>query len=100
MAFPLLIPALVGALATAMGSLAGRAIIALGVGFITYKGIDLSIEALKQSAMSGVRGLPADALNFIAFMWLDKAMTVIFSAVVTAMSIRALGGSVKKMVMK
>ena len=98
--FALFLPALMGALAAAMGSFIGRAILALGVGFVTYKGIDLSIESMKQSVMSGMRGLPADAVNFAAFMYLDKALTIIFSAVVTAMAMRALGGSMKKMVMK
>jgi hypothetical protein len=97
---PFFLPALIGALATAMGSLAGRVILALGFGFVTYKGIDVGIASLKQFAMDGVRGLPADALGLVGYLWLDKALTVVFSAVATAISMRALGGSIKKMVAK
>lgn len=96
----LFVPALMGALAAAMGSFIGRAIIALGIGFVTYKGIDLSIDAIKSSVMSGVRGLPADALNLVGYLYLDKAITVVMSAFVIAFAMRSLSGSVKKMEMK
>lgn len=94
------IAALWGALATAMGSLIGRALIALGIGFVTYKGIDLGIAALKTQAVNGINSLPSDALNLVGYLWLDKALTVVFSGVVTSLSMKAVGGSVKKMVFK
>lgn len=96
----LFIPALVGALASAMGSFIGRAIIALGIGTITYTGISLGIDSLKASAMSAVNGLPADALGLVGYLWMDKAMTIIFSAVAVSISMRLLSGSLKKMVIK
>lgn len=96
--FAVFLPALIGAFAAAMGSMAGRVLIALGFGFVTYKGIDLGIGALKDFAISGVRGMPAEALGLVGYLWLDKALTVVFSAVATSISMRAMGGSVKKMV--
>lgn len=94
------ISALWGALGTAMGSLIGRAVIALSIGFVTYKGIDLGIAALKTQAVNGVNSLPSDALSLVGYLWLDKALTVVFSGVVTALSMKAVGGSVKKMIFK
>lgn len=96
----LFISALIGALASAMGALAGRVLIALGIGFVTYKGIDVGIASLKSSVISGINGLPADALGLLGYLWVDKALTIIFSAIVVALSMRALGGSVKRMVAK
>lgn len=98
--FALFLPALIGALAGAMGTFIGRAVIALGIGFVTYKGIDLGIGALKTMAMDGVKGLPADALQLVGYLWLDKAMTVVFSSVVVALAMRTMGGSLKKAVVK
>jgi Protein of unknown function (DUF2523) len=98
--FALFVPALVGALAAAMGTFAGRALIALGVGFVTYKGIDVSVGMMKDSVLGGVRGLPADALNLVGYLWIDKALTVIISAISAAMTMKAIGGSVKKAVFK
>lgn len=97
---PFLIAAFLGALASSMGSLVGRAMIALGVGFVTYKGIDLGIEALQQSVESSVKGLPVQALQLAGYLWVDKALSVIFSGVGVALTMRALGGSVKRMVLK
>lgn len=96
----LLVSALLGALASGMGSLVGRVLIALGIGFATYQGVDLGIATLKEQAVNSVKGLPADAVGLIGYLWIDKALTVVFSAVVVALSMKAIGGSVKKMVMK
>lgn len=100
MALPLVIPAIVGALAAAMGSLIGRAIIALGMGFVTYKGIGAGIDLIKSKVIQSITGLPADMVGLIGFLWIDKALTIILSAVATALSIRLISGSFKKMVFK
>ncbi len=98
--FAVFLPALIGAFAGAMGTLAGRVLIALGLGFVSYKGIDLGISALKDEAIRGMQGIPADALSLAGYLWLDKALSVIFSAVAVALSMRAVSGTVKKLVAK
>ncbi|MRW85269.1 DUF2523 domain-containing protein [Pseudoduganella sp. FT26W] len=98
--FAAFLPALIGALAGAMGTLAGRVLIALGLGFVTYKGIDIGVAALKQSVISGVQSQSADIVGLLGFLWVDKALTVVFSAFTVALSMKAIGGSVKKMVAK
>lgn len=98
--FAVFIPTLIGALGSAMGYFAGRAFIALGLGFVSYKGIDLAIGKLKDSAIAGLQGIPADALVLVGYLWIDKALSVIFSAVVIALSMKALDGTVKRMVAK
>lgn len=97
---PLFLAALMGALATAAGSLAGRVLLGLGIGFVTYKGVDVGINAIKQNVLDSVNGLPAQALNLFGYLWLDKALSIIFSAVAVSLSMRLLGGSVKRMVAK
>ncbi|MDP5008126.1 MAG: DUF2523 domain-containing protein [Glaciimonas sp.] len=94
------IPALWGALATIMASLAWRVVIALGIGFVTYKGSDVALGLMKNSVISSFSGLPSDMINLLGFLWADKAMSVIFSAVAVSLIMRGLGGSVKKMVFK
>lgn len=98
--FALFIPALLGALAAAMGSFVGRAIIALGVGAVTYTGITVAISSIKTNVIASVNGLPADALGLIGYLWVDKMLTIVFSAVAAAMAMNAIGGSIKKLVMK
>lgn len=94
------IPALMGALATAMASLIWRAILAIGIGFVTYTGITLGLNALKATVMAGISGAGSDVVGLLGFLWVDKGITIIFSAVAVSISMRALGGSVKKMIFK
>jgi hypothetical protein len=96
----LFISSLVGALATAMGSFVGRAMLALGVGTVTYTGITFAIDSFRNTVISSISGLPADALGLVGYLWMDKMLTIIFSGVTVALTMRAIGGSVKKMVMK
>lgn len=94
------VPAIVGALAIAMGSFIGRAIIALGVGFITYKGIGAAIDGIRVQVITSVQGLPAEVVGLLGFLWIDKAINIILSAITTALAVRFIGGSFKKMVIK
>ena len=98
--FALFLPALIGALAGAMGSLIGRAVIALGIGYVTYKGLDVMIGALRDNVVAQVSGLSGQALQFVSFLYVDKALSMIMSAVVISLSMRLISGGVKKMVVK
>lgn len=98
--FALFLPALIGAFAGAMGSLVGRAMLSLGIGFVTYKGIGAGVDLLKQRVIENVQGMPSDVVGLVGFLGIDSAITIIFSAVATALSIRLIGGGLKKMVVK
>ena len=94
------IAALLGGLASAMGSLVGRVLIALGIGFVTYKGVDVGLNALKEAVISNVQGLSSDIVGLLGFLWVDKALSVVFSAFAISLSMKAIGGSIKRMVAK
>lgn len=98
--WPMFVAQLLGGLAAAMGTLAGRALLALGIGFVSYQGIDLGVQSLAQNVISSFQGLPAQLVRFLAFMWIDKAITVLISAVTVALSFKVMGGTIKKMVFK
>lgn len=94
------LPALLGGLATVMATLVGRAILALGIGFVTYKGVTTLLTALKAQVISSITGIGGDALSLIGFLWLDKGLTIIFSAYTVVLAFRFANGAVKKMVFK
>lgn len=98
--FALFIPALIGALGAALASFAGRVFLALGFGTITYTGISAGISAIKSQVISGITGMPADAFGLIGYLWIDKGLTVVFSAIAAALTLRTVAGSIKKVVMK
>lgn len=93
-------PALMGGLATITASIVGRVVLALGIGFVTYTGISAGIDAIQAQVISSVSGLTGDSLALVGYLWIDKAISVIFSAVSVSIAMRGIGGSVKKMVFK
>lgn len=98
--FALFLPALIGALVAAVGSIVGRAIIAAGVGFVTYTGIGIALASMKNFVMSSLTGIPGDAAGILGYLGFDRAVMIIFSAVTASMALRAVGNSVKKVVLK
>lgn len=96
----LLVPMLIGALASAMASLVGRLILALGVSFITYKGIGAGVDVMKNYVVSSFDGMPSQMVSLVAYLWIDKGLTIIFSAFTAALSLKLAGGSIKKAVLK
>lgn len=90
-----------GVLAQVLPSLIGRVLLALGISFVTYTGMSVAIDGLYASAKSSFSGLPVETLNLLAYLWVDKALSVVFSAFTAALAIKTLQtGSITKMVTK
>jgi len=88
--------ALIGALLTVASSLVGRVLLALGLSFVTYSGLNTSIDWLLAQIKSNMGSMPAEIVAFLGWMWVDRAISMIFSAYVVAMSFKLAGGSVLK----
>ncbi|HEY8606097.1 MAG TPA: DUF2523 domain-containing protein [Noviherbaspirillum sp.] len=86
------IAALLGGLAAGAGSIVGRVLLALGIGYLTFSGVGNLGEWVLDQMKGALSGLPADALGFLAFLWVDKGITMIFSAWVAALTFK-MGGS-------
>lgn len=101
MALPLLLgPAIIGAMSVAIGSLAWRVVIALGIGVVSYTGVTSMVDTMRGSVISNMSGIGGDVIGLIAYLWIDKGLTVIFSAVTILLSMRILTGTLKKFVLK
>lgn len=87
-----LVAALLGGLATVMASLVGRVLLALGVSYLTFTGVSSLGDWISQQVQTSMAGLPSDISAFLGFLWVDKAVTMIFSAWVAALTFK-LGGS-------
>lgn len=92
MALPaVIIPAIVGALTYAVTTLVGRVLLALGIGYVTYTGFNFVLDQVFTLVQSSFQGLPSDISRFLAFMWVDKAVSLIFSAYSAVFAVRSLG---------
>jgi hypothetical protein len=95
------LPALLGGLATVMGSLVGRVLLALGIGYLTFSGIDLAVTSITDGIKTNMTGLGSQAISFLSYLWVDKAVSMIISAYGVSLAFKLAGGSsVKKMVVK
>jgi len=91
---------LLGGLLSIAGSMVGRVLLALGIGFVTYKGVDVSTAFLVDQIKSNMAGLPIEILNFLAFCWVDKALGMIFSTWTACIAVSGLAGGLTKFKIK
>lgn len=89
-----LLMSLLGGLLTIVGSVVGRVLLALGMGYATYSGFDVAVTWLLDQIKSNIGAMPADVVGFFAFMWVDKAIGLVFSAYTAALVVK-LAGSTK-----
>lgn len=96
-----LLMSLLGGLLTIAGSMVGRVLLALGMGFVTFKGFDLTVSWLLTQIKGYIGGMPADVVSFLAWCWVDKAIGMVFSAYSAAIAVKLAGGTgITKLVTK
>jgi hypothetical protein len=91
---------LVGALGPMLMSVAGRVLVAVGIGVVTYAGVDVALTALKTSAFNNFVGLPATVLTVLYVTKVDLAINIIFSALLGNIAMRGLSSAITKFVHK
>lgn len=98
---PFLVSALIGGLIQALGTIVGRILISLGIGFAVYSGISTTLDYVKSTITSNLSGLPADVVAIASVTQIDTAVSIIFSAIVVRLTIQGLtSGSMRRMVFK
>jgi hypothetical protein len=98
---PVFIASLVGALVQAAGTLVGRVLLSLGIGYVSYTGIDTSLAWLRQTIAAQWSGLPSQTLAVASAMQLGSGVSVIMSAFAARLVLEGLtSGVMKRMVLK
>lgn len=92
--------ALLGGLLSIAGSMAGRVLVALGIGFVTYKGVGASTDYLINMIKTGMSGMPVEIVDFLAFCWVDKGLAMIFSTWTACAGITGITGGLTKFKLK
>ncbi len=98
---PLFLFGLLGALGSAAGNIVGRVLIALGIGYVTYQGLDILLSNMQEQIfLRFATGYPEinAALNMLN---IGKCINVTFSAIAARNIINGLtGGTFTKQVIK
>lgn len=96
-----LIAALVGGFIQAAGSLVGRVLVSLGIGYVVYSGIDASIAWMKSSVVTGLSGLSAQTVATMGALQVGRCISIICSALVMRLTLQGMtSGAIKRMVHK
>lgn len=83
------------------GSVALQILTSLGIGVVTYTGVNASLDWLKGEISSSAGGLPAEVLGMMATMKVGSALSVVFSAMVARQVINGMtSDAVKRWVTK
>lgn len=98
---PVFIAAIGGMLINIVGTLAGRVLIGLGIGVITYTGMNTTMEFLKTGALGAMSGMGPEVVSLISFLKVGVCISIITSAIATRVIINGLtGDTFKRWVLK
>lgn len=98
---PLWVAALIGGLVQAAGTLVGRILVSLGFGYVAFTGVDTGITWARDSLLTAVGALPANAIAVAATMKLGTAVSILTSALAARMLLQGLtGGTLRRLVVK
>lgn len=84
---PVIMNVLIGGLVSAMGTFVGRILASLGMGYITYQGVDMMLTWVRNGISSGMAGLPADVLSILSAFKAGEGVSVLLSALAIRMTI-------------
>lgn len=96
-----LIPAIAGALVSIAASLVGRVLMALGMGVVSYVGINAALDVFKTRFADAIGGAGADVAGMIGVLQLDACLSIFIAAVLARLVINgATNGTIKRLAMK
>lgn len=98
---PLFIAALWGALLPMLGSMVGRVLVSLGIGYVTYTGVDTLLTWVKNAFLAGLSGIPGAAVQMAGVMKVGVCASMILSAVTMRLVMNGLAsGAIKRWALK
>ena len=100
----LFLSALFGGFIQIAGTLVGRVLLSLGIGYVAYTGIDLALGAIKDQAftwLSSASSISPQIERFMGVFQIGTCFNIIFSAYAAKLVLNGMvGGTIKRMVQK
>ena len=81
---------LLGGLVSMVPTLMGQALIALGIGTVTYTGVSATLGWLKTFAMSYFQMMPGSVLGLLALMKVGMCISMVASAIAIRLGLNGL----------
>jgi len=90
---------LVGAIIQVSGTIVGKVLVSLGIGYVSYSGIDLAFSFARSTFLSGLSGLPADAVALAGALKIGVCISMLLSALTVRATLGGLtSGTLTRMV--
>jgi hypothetical protein len=90
-----------GVLLNIAGSLIGRALTALGIGVVSYVGVNTTLTFFKNNFVTSAGSLPANIVGILSLMQVGSCVSMVMSAMVMRMTLQGMtSDTVKKWVKK
>lgn len=97
---PIFLAALLGGLVSALGSIVGRVLISLGIGYTAYSGFNVLLDFIKTRIFLELAGLDPVVIGIVSVLQIDTAINILSSAVAVRLVIQGVtalaGGTVVK----
>jgi hypothetical protein len=98
---PVVIAWILGGLVQVAGTIVGKVLLSMGIGFVAYSGVDASFEWATAQFTSGMSGMPAIGLQIAGLLKVGVCVSMLVSALTVRLVMSGLtGGTLKAMVVK
>ena len=99
---PVFIGALIGALVSAAGTIVGRVLVSLGLGYAVFQGLDASLAWAKAYVITKISATGAQTLAAAGALKVGVCISIIFSALTMRLILGGMqsGGVLRKLVHK
>lgn len=101
---PLFLAALLGGIYSALGSMVGKVLVSLGIGYVTYSGVNVALDFFKAEAFEKINAAGSvvpGLLYFAGVFQVGTCFNILFSAWTARLVIQGVtSGTFKRMVQK
>lgn len=98
---PIWVAALLGGLVQACGTLVGRVLVSLGIGYVTFTGLDTSLAWARDQAISAMGAVGGTAVGVMGVLQVGTCVSIVCSALAARMLLDGISsGVLSKMVVK
>lgn len=92
---------LVGGLIQAAGTLVGRFLISLGVGYVAFSGVDTLVSSLSSDVIGRISALSPIAVQLAGVLQVGTCINIMISAMTARLALMGLqSGTITKLVLK
>lgn len=98
---PVIASVIWGAFLNIIGTVVGRALVALGLGVVTFTGVSTSLDWMKAQAVTALTSLPPELVQIMGVLKVGTFISIITSAVAVRLLLSGVqSGTMKRWVTK